>query len=79
VLVSLDHPNIGHIYGLEKTNGTRALVLTLTDGPTLNIQRAPQSPRERSASFPPAVSKMNPLPHLLLRRQNSVPSTEPKY
>jgi eukaryotic-like serine/threonine-protein kinase len=35
VLASLDHPNIGHIYGLEESNGTRALVLALIDGPTL--------------------------------------------
>ena len=31
VLVSLNHPNIGVIYGLEKSGDTRALVLELAD------------------------------------------------
>jgi serine/threonine protein kinase len=35
VLASLNHPNIGHIYGLEETDGVRALVLELVEGPTL--------------------------------------------
>ncbi len=35
VLASLNHPNIGHIYGLEETEGTQALVLELVEGPTL--------------------------------------------
>ena len=35
VLASLNHPNIGAIYGLEKSGDTRALVLELVEGPTL--------------------------------------------
>ena len=35
VLASLNHPNIGHIYGLEEAEGTPALVLELIEGPTL--------------------------------------------
>src|SRR6266581_868393 len=35
VLASLNHPNIGGIYGLEESNGVRALVLELVEGPTL--------------------------------------------
>ncbi len=35
VLASLNHPNIGHIYGLEEAGDTRALVLELVEGPTL--------------------------------------------
>ena len=35
VLASLNHPNIGHIYGLEESEGTKALVLELIEGPTL--------------------------------------------
>jgi eukaryotic-like serine/threonine-protein kinase len=35
VLASLNHPNIAHIYGVEETNGIRALVLELVEGPTL--------------------------------------------
>ena len=34
VLASLNHPNIGHIYGLEEAEGTKAL-LELVEGPTL--------------------------------------------
>src|SRR5215470_13526940 len=35
VLASLNHPNIASIYGLEESNGTRALVMELVEGPTL--------------------------------------------
>ena len=35
VLASLNHPNIGGIYGLEEAEGTTALVLELVEGPTL--------------------------------------------
>ena len=35
VLASLNHPNIGAIYGFEESNGTQALVLELVEGPTL--------------------------------------------
>ena len=35
VLASLNHPNIGGIYGLEEAGDTRALVLELVEGPTL--------------------------------------------
>ncbi len=35
VLASLNHPNIAAIYGLEKSGDTRALVLELVEGPTL--------------------------------------------
>ena len=34
-LASLNHPNIAHIYGLEKTDGVRALVMELVEGPNL--------------------------------------------
>ena len=43
VLASLNHPNIGHIYGLEEAEGTRALVLELIEGPTL-ADRISQGP-----------------------------------
>jgi Tol biopolymer transport system component len=35
VLASLNHPNIGHIYGFEDSGTTHALVLELVEGPTL--------------------------------------------
>jgi Tol biopolymer transport system component len=34
-LASLNHPNLGAIYGLEETNSTRALILELVQGVTL--------------------------------------------
>jgi serine/threonine protein kinase len=34
-LASLNHPNIAQIYGLEKTDGIRGLVMEFVDGPTL--------------------------------------------
>ena len=35
VLASLNHPSIAQIHGLEESEGTRALVLELVEGPTL--------------------------------------------
>jgi serine/threonine protein kinase len=35
VLASLNHPNIGHIYGFEDSGATHALVMELVEGPTL--------------------------------------------
>ena len=35
LLATLNHPNIGGIYGLEETDGVTALVLELVEGPTL--------------------------------------------
>jgi serine/threonine protein kinase len=43
VLASLDHPNIGAIYGFEDSDGIHALALQLVEGPTLadRIARGP--------------------------------------
>jgi serine/threonine protein kinase len=35
LLASLNHANIAHVYGLEESNGTRAVVMELIDGETL--------------------------------------------
>ena len=43
LLASLNHPHIGGIYGLEESNGLRALVLELVEGSTL-ADRIPESP-----------------------------------
>src|SRR5437870_2711120 len=43
VLASLNHPNIGGIYGLEDADGVRGLVLELVEGPTL-ADRIAQGP-----------------------------------
>ncbi|MBI2188528.1 MAG: serine/threonine protein kinase, partial [Acidobacteria bacterium] len=42
-LAALNHPNIAHIYGLERTADTPALVMELVEGPTLadRIARGP--------------------------------------
>jgi eukaryotic-like serine/threonine-protein kinase len=42
-LASLNHPNIAQIYGLEKTDSIRALVMELVEGPTL-ADRIAQGP-----------------------------------
>ena len=42
-LASLNHPNIAQIHGLEKSDGTTALVMELVDGPTL-ADRIAQGP-----------------------------------
>jgi eukaryotic-like serine/threonine-protein kinase len=43
VLASLNHPNIAHIHGLQRSDGTTALVMELVDGATLadHIARGP--------------------------------------
>jgi eukaryotic-like serine/threonine-protein kinase len=48
VLASLNHPNIASIYGLEESNGFRALVMELVEGPTLaeRIASGPLAPEE---------------------------------
>ncbi len=49
VLASLNHPNIGAIYGLEETaDGARALVLELIEGPTLAELLERPKPEARS-------------------------------
>jgi serine/threonine protein kinase/Tol biopolymer transport system component len=51
VLASLNHPNIGAIYGFEESNGTQALVLELVDGPTL-ADRIAQGPIPLDEALP---------------------------
>jgi Tol biopolymer transport system component len=43
VLASLNHSNIAHVYGLERTDGVTALAMELVDGPTL-ADRVGQGP-----------------------------------
>ena len=51
VLASLNHPNIGAIYGLEKSGDIRALVLELVEGPTL-ADRIAQGPIPLDEALP---------------------------
>ena len=54
VLASLNHPNIGSIYGLEEAEGVRALVLELVEGPTL-ADRITQGPIPIDEALPIAT------------------------
>ena len=51
VLASLNHTNIGHIYGLEEAAGQKALVLELVEGPTLADRIAQGSIHRSSAKW----------------------------
>lgn len=43
LLAALNHPNVGQIYGIEKTGTVSALILELVEGPTL-AERIAQGP-----------------------------------
>ena len=60
VLASLNHPNIGHIYGLEEAEGQKALVLELVEGPTL-AERIKQGPIPVDEALPIAKQIAEPL------------------
>lgn len=47
-LASLNHPNIATIHGLEESDGLKALVLELVEGPTLADRIAPRTRRQRA-------------------------------
>jgi len=51
VLASLNHPNVAHVYGLERSAATTALVMELVDGETLaaRIARGALPPAEALA------------------------------
>jgi Tol biopolymer transport system component len=51
VLASLSHPHIAGIYGLEESNGVKALVMELVEGPTL-ADRIRQGPIPLDEALP---------------------------
>ena len=51
VLASLNHPGIAQIHGIEESEGTRALVLELVEGPTL-AERIAQAPIPLDEALP---------------------------
>jgi serine/threonine protein kinase/Tol biopolymer transport system component len=51
LLASLNHPHIASIYGLEESNGARALVMELVEGPTL-AERIKQGPLPLDEALP---------------------------
>ena len=50
-LASLNHPNIGQIHGLEESDGIKALVMELVEGPTL-ADRIAQGPITLDEALP---------------------------
>jgi len=54
ILASLNHPNIAQIHGVEESEGTRALVLELVEGPTL-ASRISQGPIPLDEALPIAT------------------------
>src|SRR5262249_47164386 len=50
-LAALNHPNIAHIYGVEESDSTRALVMELVEGPTL-ADRISQGPIPLDEALP---------------------------
>ena len=50
-LASLNHPNIGQIYGLEESGGIKSLVMELVEGPTL-AGRVAQGPIPLEEALP---------------------------
>ena len=53
VLAALNHPNIAHLYGIEQSNGTLALVMELVEGDTL-ADRIAQGPIPLDDALPVA-------------------------
>jgi serine/threonine protein kinase len=51
VLASLNHANIGHIYGVDDSSGTPALVMELVEGPTL-ADRIAKGPMRLDEALP---------------------------
>ena len=58
MLASLNHPNIGSIYGLEEADAVRALVLELVDGETLAGKLAHVSTHKSPASGLPVAESL---------------------
>jgi serine/threonine protein kinase len=56
LLAALNHPNIGAIYGIANSNGTRGLVLELVDGETLAERIDKQTNRSRGLRVRDALS-----------------------
>ena len=63
ILGSLNHPNIAAIYGIEESEGTRALVLELVEGPTL-ADRISKGPSPLNETLPNAYFDSLGLPRL---------------
>ena len=72
MLASLNHPNIGGIYGLEEANGVTALVLELVEGSTLADRLsavATRSTKHEARSTSPDGSALSVTEALQIARQ----------
>jgi serine/threonine-protein kinase len=58
VLASLNHPNIATIHGIEESDGIRALVLELVEGPTLANRLTPTPGRRGGPSGLPIAEAL---------------------
>ena len=56
MLASLNHPHIGAIYGVEESDGVRALVLELVEGETLADKLAGEEARGKGLPIPEALA-----------------------
>ena len=56
VLASLNHPNIGHIYGLEEAEGTKALVLGFIVTASILVLTYAGSAHAQQVEAPPNVT-----------------------
>ena len=73
ILASLNHPNIGSIYGLEEAEGpVKALVLELVEGPTL-ADRITQGaiPRRSTKPSPSRSRSLRPLKRPMSRASST--------
>jgi serine/threonine protein kinase len=52
ILATLNHPHIGAIYGVEESDGVRALVLELVEGETLAERNQPKTDTGRRSVAP---------------------------
>src|SRR5579864_1936589 len=79
VLASLNHPNIAQIYGLEESDGVRAIVMELVEGETLAeiiqcgsipVETAIAYAKQIASAFEYAHDKLQPVIHRDLKPAN---------
>ena len=71
VLASMNHPNIAAIYGLEESDGLRALVMELVEGQTLAEQIGRNAPAGRLKS--PSVAPGTETAHQAVSTDDALP------
>ena len=61
ILAALNHPNIAHIHGLEKSNGAIALVMELVEGPVTFVDTR-NNKRDGKLQLKPVQTVVNGVP-----------------